>query len=147
MDNNYPSFPEDPNKPSGSPSQNSNWNTPNNNQNQGYQHKQIPQNDGPTQFPNSFSPPPENYLVWAILSTVLCCMPLGIVAIVKSSQVNTKWFIGDREGALKDAKSAKNWAIWSAGVSIVLFVLYIAFMVLFQIFVVSSTSSSRFDYY
>lgn len=34
--------------------------------------------------------PPDNNLVWAILSTVLCCLPLGIVAIIKSTQVNSK---------------------------------------------------------
>ncbi len=36
-------------------------------------------------------PPPDNNLVWAILVTVFCCLPLGIVSIVKSSQVNTLW--------------------------------------------------------
>ena len=32
--------------------------------------------------------PPDNNLVWAILSTVLCCLPLGIVAIIKSTLVS-----------------------------------------------------------
>ena len=29
-----------------------------------------------------------NYLVWAILATIFCCIPFGIVAIVYSSQVS-----------------------------------------------------------
>ena len=31
-------------------------------------------------------PPPDNNLVWAILCTVLCCLPLGIVSIIKSTK-------------------------------------------------------------
>ena len=31
---------------------------------------------------------PENYLVWAILCTVLCCLPIGIVSIVYSTKVS-----------------------------------------------------------
>ncbi len=34
--------------------------------------------------------PPDNNLVWAILCTVLCCLPLGIVAIIKSTKVNDR---------------------------------------------------------
>ena len=37
---------------------------------------------------------PDNYLVWAILSTVFCCLPLGIVAIVKASKVDALWAQG-----------------------------------------------------
>ena len=60
--------------------------------------------------------PPPNYLVWAILSTLFCCLPLGIVSIVFSSQVNSKLTAGDygrRPGRLGGAK-AKQFAIWSA---------------------------------
>jgi Interferon-induced transmembrane protein len=32
---------------------------------------------------------PQNYLALAIVATILCCFPLGIVAIVKASQVNS----------------------------------------------------------
>lgn len=57
--------------------------------------------------------PPPNYLVWAILTTILCCLPFGIVSIVYAAQVNSKWQIGDYEGAELSSKNAKTWA-WVA---------------------------------
>ena len=43
--------------------------------------------------------PPDNKLVWSILVTIFCCLPFGIVAIIKSAEVNSKWAAGDRAGA------------------------------------------------
>lgn len=74
-------------------------------------------------------PAPDNYLVWAILSTVLCCLPLGIASIVFSTQVNSKWTMGDVQGAQESARKAKNFAIASAAVSLVLIVGYIVLMI------------------
>ncbi|WP_197513887.1 CD225/dispanin family protein, partial [Mycobacterium sp. 1165178.9] len=37
---------------------------------------------------------PDNYLVWAILCTVLCCLPFGIVSIVYSNKVSGLWAQG-----------------------------------------------------
>lgn len=71
--------------------------------------------------------PPENNLVWAILSTVLCCLPLGIVAIVKATQVNTLWAQGDVAGAQKSAEDAKKFAMWGAIAGVVVAVLYVVF--------------------
>lgn len=59
-------------------------------------------------------PPPENYLVWSILTTIFCCIPLGIVAIIKSTKVNELWNLGDQIGAQKAAADAKKWAIYAA---------------------------------
>ncbi|HBR53876.1 MAG TPA: hypothetical protein DEA82_06695 [Flavobacteriaceae bacterium] len=56
--------------------------------------------------------PPDNNLVWAIICTVLCCLPLGIVSIIKSTKVKTLWLQGDHAGAQKAADDAKKWAIW-----------------------------------
>ncbi len=50
---------------------------------------------------------PDNYLVWAILSTLLCCMPFGIVAIIKATQVDTYWANGNYDEAYAAADSAK----------------------------------------
>lgn len=79
--------------------------------------------------------PPDNQLVAAILTTLFCCLPLGIVAIVKSSQVNQKWQIGDFAGAQQAAEEAKTWwkrslifgAIWIA----LIIIGYILFFVVF----------------
>ena len=70
-------------------------------------------------------PPPENNLVWAILCTVLCCLPFGIVSIIKSTKVKELWTFGDYEGAQKAADDAKKWAIWGAVVAVLLWVVYL----------------------
>ncbi|MBO0679457.1 CD225/dispanin family protein [Mycolicibacterium sp. S2-37] len=69
--------------------------------------------------------PPNNNLVWAILSTVLCCLPLGIVAIVKSTQVSGLWAQGRYDEANKAAADAKKYAIWGAIAGVVVAVIYI----------------------
>ena len=64
-------------------------------------------------------PLPDNHLVWAILSTVCCCLPFGIVAIIKSMQVNDFYNSGNYEQALIAADEAKNWCIISLVLGIV----------------------------
>ena len=54
--------------------------------------------------------PPPNYLVFAILVTIFCCQILGIVSIVFAAQVNSKWYAGDFEGALRASRNARLWA-------------------------------------
>jgi len=68
----------------------------------------------PSPWSQPLGPPPPNYLVWAILSTLFCCMPLGIVSIVYAAQVGSKWSAGDVAGAHHSSNQAKNFARWSA---------------------------------
>lgn len=75
--------------------------------------------------------PPPNYLVWAILTTVFCCLPLGVVSIVYASQVNSKFIAGDVAGAQDASDKAKRFAIWSAVAAAVLLVLYLLLAVVF----------------
>ncbi|QKT06308.1 CD225/dispanin family protein [Gordonia sp. X0973] len=77
----------------------------------------------------AMGPEPDNNLVWAILSTILCCLPLGIVAIIKSTSVGKLWAQGDVVGAQKAADDAKKFAMWGAIAAVVLWVLYIIFFV------------------
>lgn len=53
---------------------------------------------------------PASYLGWAIASTILCCLPLGVLAIIFSASVNSKFERGDEEGALKASERAQ-WCI------------------------------------
>ncbi|MBO9873179.1 MULTISPECIES: CD225/dispanin family protein [Xanthomonas] len=77
---------------------------------------------------NTTAPQVSNNLVWAILTTLFCCLPLGIVSIVYAAQVNTKLAAGDVTGARESADKAKKWAIYSAITAVVLMVLYVIFL-------------------
>jgi Interferon-induced transmembrane protein/zinc-ribbon domain len=93
---------------------------------------ETPREDVPPPPPNetqaSYAPQSSqadvpNYLVQAILTTIFCCLPLGIVSIVYAAQVNGKLEAGDRVGALQSSRSARMWAWISFGVGLVFIVL------------------------
>jgi hypothetical protein len=65
-----------------------------------------------------------NYLVFAIVVTVLCCLPTGIAAIVYAAQVNGKLAAGDVAGAQEASKNAKMWCLISVGAGVLIVVLY-----------------------
>ena len=88
--------------------------------------EQFQQQPYPPQTPPAPQPTakPDNYLVWSILTTVLCCLPFGIVAIVKSSKVDSLWAQGQYAEAQKSANDAKMWSMISAGSCLVVLILY-----------------------
>jgi Interferon-induced transmembrane protein/zinc-ribbon domain len=63
-----------------------------------------------------------NYLVHSIVTTVCCCLPFGIVALVYSAQVNSKLAAGDVAGAQASSKNAKIWAIVAFIAGIVVYI-------------------------
>ena len=70
--------------------------------------------------------PPPNYLVWAILSTIFCCLPFGIASIVFAAQVNGKWASGDYAGAQASSEKAKRFAIIAAVIGVIVNGIYFA---------------------
>jgi len=78
----------------------------------------------------------------AIITTLLCCLPLGIVSIVYASQVNSKWSMGDYQGAMASAESAKKWWIASMAVGVVVLVLYVVLVVVLGVTTFSFNQSS-----
>lgn len=69
--------------------------------------------------------PVQNYLVFAILATVFCCLPAGIPAIVYAAQVNGKLQVGDVAGAQAASNNAKMWCFISLGLGVGIIALYI----------------------
>ena len=69
-------------------------------------------------FATTGQPRPDvpNHLVPAILCTIFCCMPFGIVAIIFAAQVSSKLQAGDVQGAKETAAKAKAWC-WVAVLS------------------------------
>lgn len=87
-------------------------------------------------------PPPQNYLVWAILTTLFCCLPLGVASIVFSGQVNSKWTAGDFAGAQESSRKAKQFALWGTiGGGIVMAVVVVLYVIIIAAAVNSGTTS------
>lgn len=68
-----------------------------------------------------------NYLVQSILVTLFCCLPLGILSIITSKQVDDKLRMGDYNGAVEASKKAKKYCLISLGVGIAVGVIYFLF--------------------
>ena len=71
-----------------------------------------------------------NHLVGAILATLCCCLPFGIVAIVYASSVNGKIAAGDITGATAASKTAQTLIIVSVICGIISITLSIILQVL-----------------
>jgi hypothetical protein len=67
------------------------------------------------------SAPIQNYLVPAILTTIFCCQPFGIVAIVFAAQVDGLVAAGNYGAALDASNKAKNWSIAAAVSALVVY--------------------------
>lgn len=70
---------------------------------------QASQSSGMPPHPDVKCPP--TYLVWAILTTLCCCQPFGIVAIIYAANVESKYNRGDVEGAINNSEKAALWVI------------------------------------
>lgn len=95
-----------------------------------------PPGQGPTQTPGQTpgqtsgpipgrEPMPPTYMLWAVIATICCCMPAGIVAIIYSSSVSSKYFARDYEGAKRASENAEIWIIASIVLGIVVNALYL----------------------
>lgn len=71
-----------------------------------------------------------NHLVKAIISTLCCCLPFGIVAIVFAAQVNGKLDAGDYAGAQKSSDQASFWGNLSIGIGLALNIIIIVIQVI-----------------
>jgi hypothetical protein len=74
-------------------------------------------------------PEVDNYLVWAILATIFCCLPFGVVAIVYAAQVNSALLAGNYELAVSNAEAARKWcwaAFWVGMIGVLLYVVTFA---------------------
>lgn len=59
-----------------------------------------------------------SHMCMAVLVTLFCCLPFGVVAIVKASQVNALAAGGNYAAAEEASDSAESWAYWSMGLGL-----------------------------
>lgn len=70
-------------------------------------------------------PRPNSYLALAIISTILCCLPTGIVSIIYATKVNSAYEDGKYDEALRASKNAKTWGLVSIGIALFGWIIYI----------------------
>ena len=75
--------------------------------------------------PSSPNVPVPNNLVWAILSTLFCCLPFGIVSIVYACKVDSLRALGDIDAAREAASKAGKWALAGAIALPIIVLLYL----------------------
>ena len=56
-------------------------------------------------------PKPGNNLVWAVLTTIFCCLPAGIVSIIFAAKVDGLYNSGQYVAAVDAASKSRTWAI------------------------------------
>ena len=70
---------------------------------------------------------PDNHMVLAILTTICCCLPLGIVAIIKANSVNSLYIAKQYASATMAANEAKKWSYAGIFISLIAWIIYILF--------------------
>lgn len=88
------------------------------------QNKPNPVNSNPDEEP----PMPKSYVIWAIVCTLFCCFIPGILAVFFASQVSSRYFAGDYEGAFRASRRAQIWIIVSFVLGLVANTIYIPVM-------------------
>lgn len=98
------------------------------------QYHREPQYSRPPQYntPAEQPPMPPTYLAWSIAVTILCCLIGGIVAIVYSSQVSSRYIAGDYQGAEYASRQARIWIIVSACVGFAVGIAYTVWAIFFS---------------
>jgi 4-amino-4-deoxy-L-arabinose transferase-like glycosyltransferase len=91
--------------------------------------------------PGPKGPFSENWLVEAILVTLLCCLPFGVVGIIFAAQVNTKQQAGDMEGAEKSRREAAKWTKLGFWIGLGVLVLYVLFWLVLGVSFLGAASS------
>ncbi len=82
------------------------------------------------------------YIIFAILTTLLCCLPFGIAAIVFASKINARQSEGDYEGARSAADKAKIFCIIGAAGGLIVTCIY---LIIAGVMILSSDSSGNVD--
>lgn len=66
------------------------------------------------------SSPPDSTLFGAVLATLFCFAPFGVLAIIYALQVRPRWKRGDESGARRSAEMAEKLTFASVGIFVIL---------------------------
>lgn len=67
--------------------------------------------------------PPEDFLVWSVLATILCFPPTGAGALLWARRVHARYTVGDLSGAREASRQARAWLVVTLACGVVLYAL------------------------
>ena len=73
--------------------------------------------------------PVPNYLIPAVIVTLACCLPIGVVAVIYAAQVNNKLAMGDVAGAKAASSKAKMWSWIGFAVALIIPAIWLILLV------------------
>lgn len=96
--------------------------------NQAYQQQQVYQQPNQAYQQQQGRPAkPSSNMVLAILTTLFCCLPTGIYAIILSSKVDNLYIAGEYDEAVRVAGESKKWSIVGIILSVIAWIIYVVF--------------------
>ena len=69
--------------------------------------------------------PPKSWLVESILVTFFCCLPFGIAGIINASYVESRFYAGDIQGAVRASEEAGKWTKIGFWIGVGVIVIYL----------------------
>ncbi len=90
----------------------------------------------------SYQPMPKNWFVEALLVTIFCCIPFGVIGILEANKVEPLYRQGLYEDAMHHSKLAKKWTLWGFFTMLGFCILYAIFWIIFFVFVAAAASGS-----
>lgn len=81
-----------------------------------------------TQTANYGGYPPKSWMVEAVLVTLFCCMPFGVVGLVHATMVSLYYNRGEFEAAEQASKTAGKWVKIAFFLGLTFIVLYVIFI-------------------
>lgn len=67
---------------------------------------------------------PDTHMILAILTTIFCCLPTGIYAIILANKVDKLYYSGQYDEAENASREAKKWSIIGLVIGIIGGILY-----------------------
>ncbi|XP_054756845.2 proline-rich transmembrane protein 1-like [Lytechinus pictus] len=83
---------------------------------------------------------PQDYFSFSLFVMLCCCLPLGIVAIVKSGEVKTKASVGDMAGARMASMETKRYAWIGCSIGLIIWIVGIICLSVWIAFIVKDCS-------
>ncbi|XP_038053389.1 proline-rich transmembrane protein 1-like [Patiria miniata] len=100
----------------------------------GYQQSGLTQMGCPQQIIRTAgNVPPPDYMMFALMVTLFCFLPLGLIGMMKAMEARNRWQVGDGVGAHQSAQEARRWSIAGLAIGIPIIIALVVILIILVI--------------